>query len=123
MKILTSDNTEIITKLCQICLKNELYMEGRLAKDWMQLPQNIRKMSTVFQNKKALGWSMLYSSEDPWHCDLPVLAVFVLPSFRQRGVGKSLVEAVMKNFNEEVFLDSRISFFKKTPPLKGLELR
>lgn len=119
MKILTieNDKQDVMKMACDLCLKHNLYIQGRMAKGWMQQPHNMVKMCIAFQ-KKPIGWSMLYNSTtDGFFTDDPIIGVFVEPTWRNRKIGRTLIGEILKNTGP-IYIDDRISMFRNCGALK-----
>ena len=101
MRFLQSEKSEIVATLARLCLKEKLYIVGRMGKLWLGTPQNIKKITVAFQSKKPVGWCFLYDNSELFP-EEPTLGVFVLPNYRGFNLGRVMIERTIENFGNGI---------------------
>ena len=118
MRVIKSSRESVNKKLSELCLKNGLYIRGRIAKKCFENPKDMLIIAVAFGNKQPIGWAFLYRMPYNTNTPCPCLNVYLRPHFRKKGIASQLIDLVLNDFPEEIQVDTKSwRYYRKFPEI------
>lgn len=102
MKIVHTVDIKVLEELEKRCFSNSAYSLKQLEE--MSLDRDRYQILGVADEKTIKGYLILYDNSD----SLEIMKIATLPEYRREGVGKLLIDEVIK-LGKEIFLEVRES--------------
>lgn len=104
IQIHTTTDPDRIRLWCIAGLQNRIHFRDRggLMEHWYRNPKHIESMAIAVSNMEVIGMAMIIDYYDEGLCGPTNVGVYVKWKYRQRGIGKALIQQIKRRTTLEV---------------------